>query len=254
MKFQRLPDNPHLRAILAQFGDVLVPAATIPVHRTLLLLCFTSRTGSTYLAELLEATGRLNLAGELLNEDTVKDDVRRHGHRRFADYLAAQFAWRMVEGRFALKVATPHLEILALAGVLDHCRASTRFVLLDRRDRLAQAISYEIAWQTGQWSSLTPIELSYDRLRYSRARIAQAMATLAEDQRRLEQFFAENALRPVRVVYEDLVADPAAAVRAIGADIGLADLQADPARVRVRPQSGPLNERWHQMFLAGRDG
>ncbi|HET9020184.1 MAG TPA: Stf0 family sulfotransferase, partial [Acetobacteraceae bacterium] len=242
--FPTLADNVHLREIAALFGGVAVPPGALPPHLHILFLCFTNRSGSNYLADALHATGRLNLAGELLNHDQVAADARLHGHAGFAAFLAAQMGWRMVDGRFAVKIAPAHLELLGRAGVLDLCRDSARYVFIERGDRLGQAISAEIAWQTGQWSSRDTVEMAPDRLRFDRDRIAARIAAFAEDNRIWDVFFGRNGIVPVHVLYEDLVADPARAVRAVGAALGIEGLAFDPARVTLRRQAGALNASW----------
>lgn len=247
----RVTDNPHLRGLLAAFGSIAVPAAAIPPHAALVFLCYTNRSGSSYLAELLHATGRFNLADEMLSADEVAADRRRHGHASFADFLAAHIRWRMVEGRFAVKLATLHLDVLGRAGVLDHCRGSAQYLFIERRDLLAQAISAEIATQTGQWNSRMTVEVAPERLHFSRPRIAAWIAGFAEDNRIFHEFFRRNAIVPTQVIYEHLVADPAGQVRAVGAALGLPDLRADPARISLARQAGALNARWREMFLRG---
>lgn len=250
--FPTLADNVHLREIAALFGGTLaVPPGSLTPHRHILFLCFTNRSGSNLLADALHATGRLNLAGELLNHDQVAADTRRHGHGSFAAFLAAQMRWRMIGGRFAVKIATAHLEVLGRAGVLDQCRDTARYVFIERADRLGQAISAEIAWQTGQWSSRVTVEMAPDRLRFDAGRIAGRIAAFAEDNRGWDIFFGRNGIVPVHVLYEDLVADPARAVRAVGAALGLEGLALDPARLTLQRQAGALNQRWRELFLAG---
>ncbi len=249
IRFPELPDNVHLRGLTALFGDLAVPAAAIPPHAAIVFLCYTNRCGSNFLADALHSTGRFNLADEMLSCDEVARDVRRHGHASFADFLAAHMRWRMVGGRFAVKVATMHLEVLGRAGVLDDCRDTARYVFIERADRLGQAISAEIAWQTGQWTTRTTVEVPIDRLSFSRERIARLIAGFTEDNRVFHRFFADNAIPPVHVLYERLAADPAGEVRRIGAALGLPDLAYDPARITVQRQAGALNARWRAMFL-----
>lgn len=249
--FPSVAGNIHLRGATALFGDVAVPAAAIPPHRHLLFLCYTNRSGSNYLADLLQATGRLNLADEILNHDEIAADVQRHGHAGFAAFLAAHLRWRMVDGRVALKVATMHLELLGRAGVLDHCRETARYVVIERSDRLGQAISAEIARQTGQWTTRTTVEVAPDRLRFSRERIARLLDDFAEDNRTWDLFFGRNGIVPVHVLYEDMVTDPARTVRAVGAALALPELGFDPSRVTLRRQAGALNARWRELFLRG---
>lgn len=249
--FPQFADNIHLRGLMTQFGSVAVPAAAIPPHTAIVFLCYTNRSGSNYLADALHSTGRFNLADEMLSHDEVFADVRRHGHASFADFLAAHFRWRMVEGRFAVKVATLHLELLGRAGVLDHCRDTARYVFIERADRLGQAISAEIAWQTGQWTTRTTVEVPIERLTFSRDRIARLIAGFAEDNRTFDVFFGHNGIVPVHVVYEHLVADPARQISAIGAALGLPGLRLAPERITVQRQAGALNARWRAMFLRG---
>ena len=248
----QLPGNDHLRMIADHFRSLAISAADIPRHETIVFICFTNRSGSNYLAEALHSSGRFNLAGELLNGDAVLDDVRLHGHPRFADYVTSQMAWRMVDGRFAMKLAIGHLEILGRAGFLDHCRATSHFVFIERSDRLGQAISYEIARQTGQWTSETTVEVDIADLVYSRQGVIDAMDGFAGDNREFDRFFGRNGILPTHVVYEHLLAEPQAAVRASGRATGLPDLAMDPARIGVRRQSGALNAHWRELYLAGR--
>lgn len=249
--YPRLPDNVHLRGVMAQFGCVKMPAALIPPHRAIVFLCYTNRSGSNYLADALHSTGRLNLADEILSHDEVLADVQRHGHASFAEFFAAHMRWRMVDGRVAFKAATMHLELLGRAGVLDHCRETAQYVFIERSDRLAQAISAEIARQTGQWTTRTTVEVPIERLAFSRERIACLIDGFAEDNRLFDQFFGQNGIVPTHVVYEHLVADPARQVQAVGAALGMPDLCVVPERITVRRQAGALNARWRELFLRG---
>jgi LPS sulfotransferase NodH len=250
--FPQLPGNGHLRAVLDCFGEGTVAADEIPPHSAVLFLCFTNRSGSNLLAHALASSGQLNLAGELLNAEAVRDDVARHGWRRFADFFCSQWRWRMVGGRFAIKLALPHLEVLGRAGVLDLVRRSARYVFMERADRLGQAISYEIARRSGQWTSETVVAVAPGAIAYAREGITAALETFAAEKRQFDLFFGRNGIVPVQVLYEHLLADPAGVVRAVGQAAGLDDLAYLPERVAVRRQAGALNACWRQRYLAGR--
>ena len=250
--FPCLTDNGHLRAILSRFGSVAIAPGDIPPHAAMVFLCFTNRSGSNFLADALHSSGRLNLAGELLNAEAVLEDTRLHAHPRFADYLAAQMRWRMAGQRFVVKLALGHLEILGRSGLLDQCRETARFVFVERSDRLGQAISYEIARQTGQWTSQTRIERAIGDVVYARQRLTSAMDAFADENREFDRFFGHNGIVPAHVVYEHLVADPPATVRMVGEAIGLPGLTLVPSRMSLQRQAGPLNARWRERYLAGR--
>jgi LPS sulfotransferase NodH len=78
------------------------------------------------------------------------------------------------------------------------------------------------------------------------------MEAFAEDNRQFDRFFGRNGIVPTHVVYEQLIADPQAAARAIGQAIAVPDLTVVPDRIGVRRQAGPINARWRELYLAGR--
>ena len=248
MQFPPIADNPHLRAIERQFGTISVAPETLPEPVQFVFICFTNRCGSNHLADAMQSDGRLNMAGELFNADAVLEDTRLHGHASFAEYLRLQVSWRMRGGRFVVKTAIPHLDLLGRAGVLDAVQAAAHFVFLTREDRLAQAISYDIAEQSGQWVAGTP---SRGAPTYSRERLERIMRGIAEQNGLFEEFFALNAIAPVRLTYEAFVADRPRGLAAIGAAIGLPDLRLVPAALRHARQSGPLNAAWRARYRAG---
>ena len=180
VQFPQLPHNEHLQPIAAHFHNLAIAPDEIPRHEALVLICYTNRSGSSYLAHALHSSGRLNLAVEMLNCEQVLADTRLRGHARFADYVAAQMMSRLVAGRFAMKVALPHLEILGASGLLDHCPHTAHFVFIERSDRLGQAISYEIARQTARWSSEIGARPDGRDPTYSRQALIDAIEMFAE--------------------------------------------------------------------------
>lgn len=237
------------------FGHLDRAAADLPAELKFVFLCFTNRCGSNLLADLLMSTGRLHYAEEFLNADEVVGAATRHGHRNFQEHFSWYARSRATRRNIVTtKLAIPHLEILGDAGVLDQIFNRSRFVFLTREDRLRQAISLEIAEQTGQWSSTISKSPSARPPRYSAARLREAMAFLDAQNRQFEAFFVGNGIEPVRIVYEQLIADPEPYVRKIGRQVGLRGLQVDPSRLSLQRQSGSLNAEWGARFLAENQG
>lgn len=218
----------------------------------MVLLCFTNRTGSNFLGSMLAGSRLLNLPTECLDAGEILRLADRHGLTQFSDAVAEIVAKSAVERHFALKIAPNHLEILAESGLLDLWRDRLHCIHLERLDRLGQAISWEIAEQTGQWTSISAAAPAAPVYRH--AGILAALEIFAEGNRRFDLFFARNGLRPQHVFYEDFEADPTAGVARLLAGMGLPPLRTLPELVRIRRQRGALNEEWRQRFLAEEAG
>jgi LPS sulfotransferase NodH len=248
----RVVPNPHLAGIKARFGSLAVPPDALPPLRRVVLLCFTNRSGSNYLGSMLAGSRLLNLPLERLSADQVLRQADRDGLTRFADVIASIVGEAATEGNFALKVAPSHLEILSESGLLDHWRDRLHCIHLERLDRLGQAISWEIAHQTDQWTSLSAATAITPR--YSHAGILAALESFADGNRHFALFFARNGLQPQHVLYEDFEAAPAAQIARLLAGMGLPPLRTRPELVRIRRRRGALNDAWRQQFLAQEAG
>jgi LPS sulfotransferase NodH len=242
--------NEHAEAVRRHFGRLDRAVADLPEKLRFVFICFTNRCGSNFLADLLASTRRFQRAEEMLNGEKVLANATLHGHRSLQEYFAWHVRTRVTGCNIvAAKLAIPHLEVLGDSGLLDQIAERSRFVFLKRDDRLAQAVSFEIARQTGRWSSWAPAGPNERRPRYSARRLREAMATIAKSNELFEAFFAGNLIEPVRLVYERLVAEPESHVRQIGRQVGL-DLRVDTAQLEFKLQAGPLNAEWHSRFVA----
>ncbi len=248
--FPLIADNPHQRAIEQQFGSAAVSPGALPQDTHIIFLCFTNRCGSNHLADAMQSDGRLNMAGEFFNADAELDDAKLHGHPSFADYIRLQILWRQLSQRFVVKIAITHLALLGHAGVLDAVRARSHYIFLTREDRLAQAISLHIAGQTGHWTADASSALP-DTLAYSRVSIDRILAEVAEANRQFEQFFARNAITPIRLTYEAFVADRQRGLARIGAAIGLPYLHLVPDALTIERQTTARNAAWRARYLSG---
>ncbi len=245
----------HGERIAAELSPLAAGADRAMPWCGFLFLCFTNRCGSNYLAAVLAASGALNEAGEFFNADTVLSHAAARGFASLRAYVAALPALvgvPAVPGRWlAAKASVDQLMMLTDAAVLEDVRARAKFILMERRDRLGQAISRAIAVQTLQWTTLHPRAVPDEALVYDRASILRHMAAVDGFTAGFYSFFAANGIVPLHLVYEDVVADPAGAVRRVGAWMGLGDLGFDPARVRIGRQSNAVNAAWRARFLAG---
>jgi LPS sulfotransferase NodH len=249
MRVAPLEGNVHLLAATSIFGSVEVPKASVAGLRNLVLICFTNRSGSWLLADLLGTSGRFFVAGECLNGDEVANIAQRRRIRSFAGFFEEYLVGQAVDGNLVLKCGLPHLEILGRSGVLDHLGARVRYVHVERLDRLAQAISWEIARQTQHWSSHRS-HLPAPEPVYDRAGIEAAIELFAGYNHGFGTFFGLNGIVPEHVTYEALVARPAEVAEGVVAGMFAGPAGVDPAKVTFRRQAGPRNEEWRRRFLA----
>jgi LPS sulfotransferase NodH len=211
----------------------------------MLLLCFTNRCGSNFLAALLAATGAFNEAGEYFNASTVLEHAINLPDPSQLPSLLNAGSW------LAAKASADQLIMLADAGILDELAEHARYILLERRDKLAQAISRCIAAQNGRWTTRHPGHRADDQLVYDRAAIDAELARIALGNAGLYGFLAANEIAPLHLAYEDVVAAPAACIARIGSYLGMDGLTHDPARVLIARQANEVNAAWRRRYEVG---
>ncbi|GLR68883.1 hypothetical protein GCM10010909_35650 [Acidocella aquatica] len=241
----------HRAAVEAAFGPLRPdPDARMPPGK-FLFLCFTNRCGSNYLAHLLATTGAFNEAGEFFNAETVLEHSRPRGLRSLGAYFATLYHLLPHERHIAAKAGVDQLAMLADAGILDALGPRAQFVLMERQDRLGQAVSRVIAMQTGRFTTAQAANVPDDDLVYSRAAIAGELEKIALANALFYAFFAANGIAPVHTTYEDVLGAPAPVMARIAAAMGDDALMARPEQVQISRQANAVNQQWRLRYLAG---
>jgi LPS sulfotransferase NodH len=229
-------------------------------HRTYVIASL-PRTGSTLLCRALWQSGQVGAPKEYLNPMQLRDWSVRRGSIRHAalrgPLLGLMHSWprpRCVahlrdvaahrtgpSGWFGLKVHWHHWERWR-TFVQPRPIA---WVLLTREDRVAQAVSWARALQTGRWASH---QRGWSPPIYSHGRIARALGRI---ERHEAAWRSELAGEPqvLALTYEQVTADLSGAVQRV-----LAHLGEPRSAVRVVPQLEPQHDavsvRWHRRFSA----
>ena len=244
------PNRDEIRARLPLRGP---DALSIPADTRLLFLCFTNRSGSNYLGNVLAAAGVTHNAEEYLNADLVIETCASNRLATLQSYFSHIVRTRSRRGTFLTKVAAEHLALLLQSGILDGLLPQSHFIVIERSDKLSQAISLSIAEQTQQWAWYLPAALPASELRYSARRIAELIDVITEQELATWRFFGLNGIVPLAIKYEWLIQNPQAAVDRITAHVGLPRAVIDPSRIELRKQATALNDLWRQCFLRGED-
>ena len=247
----RAIDSTHRTALTHAFGALQPKPGWKPPDLDVLFLCFTNRCGSNYLGYLLASTGAFNEAGEFFNSSVVLMHAAARSLRSLPEYFSVLPTLVPHSGRIAAKASIDQLVMLADAGILDALRGRATYLLLERRDQLAQAISRTIAWQNGRWTTAQASAVPDSALVFDRAAIDLEMAMIAYDNAAFSLFFAVNDIVPVRITYEALLADAGLAATSVGATMGLAGLRPLPETVPIYRQSNAINAAWRATYLAG---
>jgi trehalose 2-sulfotransferase len=206
------------------------------------VICGEARAGSTFLAHLLKSTGKLGNPWEMFAERNSVEQILREP-KLLADKLQRASS---DNGVYGLKIFSPHFDLAERADWAERL-PGLQFVHLRRDDLLAQAISLVRAQQTGQYKSTVT---AGGEPRYDGRTIADRLTRLAHGHARWECYFARNGIRPLRLVYEDVAANPQAAVDAIAGLLGLSDAKADLSEVELNRQTAAVTADWTRRFVA----
>ncbi len=236
-----------------------------PEIRRSLIICSTPRSGSTLLAEAAFQTGRLGVPAEYVDlSATLPYLFDRWGCTSFNDYVATLHRLRTSEsGVFALKVhwhqllqfasvsqgapAEAPVEFPVLVGVIRRVAPNPVLVYVTRRDKPRQAVSHWIALQTMQWVDLgetsKPPVPDYDF-----AGIHRMMEGIEESEASWNRFLTMARVEPIRVVYEDFVANYASTVKRVAAAIGVDTDDLPVPKPRMRKQSRSVSAEFADRY------
>lgn len=228
-------------------GGEAAPLPFGPLPERSYFICFINRSGSTLLAEALTRTGRMGRPGEIFNPEPIGNLSRSNRLRSLGDYVDWQFRTNTVGGVFGAKAGLHQMAVLAKQGLLARF-PEPRFVFVTRRDLVLQAVSLNIAWQTGAWTSRSGAGKAP---KFDHAAIAQTLRSIVENQAGFEAFFAAHGITPLRLDYELIESEPERAMRRVCRLVGIER----PMRVALPPltlqrQRTALNYEWAERFRA----
>jgi LPS sulfotransferase NodH len=242
--------SPHRDALTAAFGPIRRDPTVAPPKTPVLFLCFTNRCGSNFAAQILASTGVFNEAGEFFNAPTVLHHAARLGLASLPAYFAALPSLVPPHTCLAVKASADQLAMLADAGVLEALGERVAYLLLERNDRLGQAISRVIAAQTGLWT--TKHAAMGGEPVYDRAAIDSELGAITLGNALFYAFFTANGIAPLHFSYESIMASPAGLADAVGTRLGFTGLRPNMAQVTIRLQRDTLNDAWRRIYAEGK--
>lgn len=245
---RRVRTSPRSSPYPEQFAETmdLPPVAGRP---RLYLIATTPRCGSHYLGHAITECRSFGVPLEYLNERNQAEWHRRFGttenlalFKQLLHHRSGSAGWFGVKAhwyQFARYEAGPLFRSL---GGLD------RALWIWRRDLLAQAISYVLAEQTGQWISGAPPSgtASYDY-----RSIVEKAESVRDGNAAWRAFFSDRFDRPVlRIAYEDMMAAPERILEDVASFLDPATSARPVPSHRTLKQSGSASAAWRPRFLA----
>ena len=206
--------------------------AAAPPDRAYVIL-FTPRSGSTWLALTLEATGRLGKPFEHLHPDAARIRAEEAATTDPAGALAVlQRRHQTANGVFGIKLRALDIHLFGADPFFAALGPPARYFCLWRDNVVAQGVSLYRAVASGRWHSYEADQAAPE---YDAAAIQKWVAHVVQIENQNRILLRERQIRAVWMRYEDIVEDPrgtlARVARAVGETLP-ADLPA-PALSRL---------------------
>lgn len=184
---------------------------------------FMSRSGSTFLVDKLNETGLMGKILEHFNIYKINDGKKQWGVSSTKEYVRRTIAETTSEnGVFAFKGHLDSLTTLAQIGELPDKLDEWKFIIIFRRDIVAQTISLARAKATGVWHTQkkNPAVKSSNEL-ISATEYKRNYKIILRKQGAIERFMLINKIEPLRLCYEDFCSDQVDALRQIFKYVGV---------------------------------
>lgn len=251
----------------------------VPVRSTRsVVVASMPRTGSTLLCSALERTGLVGVPLEYLLPRFLESGhrvlgaphpTRREQRRRLFRRLRLQREWwgyREIEpstlpayidglvarrssanGVFGLKVFWNHFRDAEAMGFHpSQLPQPITWILLDRRDRIAQCVSLVKASQSGTFALREPSGSTADRTHYDDGELLRAWQVLREGTSAWNGYFRARGITPIRVWYEDLASDYEGTITGLLEALGFQEVPVPPPI--HRRQADAVNAQWIAAF------
>lgn len=220
--------------------------------RRILMILFASRAGSGYAGRLLAKTPYFREVGESFRPQQLNAIRARQG---LADnHATAQWmiAHRGTPRAFAIKGGFTQLIAATQLGFLPETIERMQFIVLKRRDRLAQAVSLLKAQASGRFHSVQPEGRLVSLDDYDADRIAFNMSHIGRNYRWFETLLDRLGKDAPVFYYEDMCAAPDRFVEGVCGLLALPPAPDFDASVDLAVLRDGISAAWVERYRAER--
>jgi LPS sulfotransferase NodH len=215
------------------------------------LLATVPRCGSHFLGHIMWSTGRLGAPLEYLKPNRLSLWQNHYSALDVKSTIKEMLTFRSSpNGIFGAKSHWPAFQALLeqpdCIGLFDF----KYFILVERKNIVAQAVSLTIARQTSSWISSQPASTAPI---YNRAEIKSSLMEIQRQSRAWENYFSENQIVPCKIYYEDVLENREEQVRRIFEFLELDEFWSFNDRLwRPSMQRSKLNDEWVEQYCVGK--
>lgn len=215
----------------------------------ILIIASTGRSGSHMLGHALYQTKRFGFPLEYANSSNLIEWRRRLGLLNIKEIIAELQRKRTSDnGVFGIKI---HYSQICQFGGFDQLVEmfpNAYYILLSRKDILAQAVSLSIAKQTGVWiSGQQPVN---DNPVYSFTEIDENLRSIILDNSSWRYSLAASGANYIEMTFEDIRSNMKKALINIAGFIGINIDDIDiPTQQMTSKQGNQQNEDWKKRFI-----
>lgn len=215
------------------------------------LLATTPRCGSHFLAHVMWSTGRLGAPLEYLKPNRLSLWQNHYSALDIKGTIKEILTFRSSpNGIFGAKSHWPAFRALLEQPDCLDLFDFKHFILLARKNIVAQAVSLTIARQTSSWISSQPA--STDPI-YKRSEIKSSLLEIQSQSKAWENYFSKNQIIPCKIYYEDILNNREGQVRKIFKFIGADESWSFDDNVwQPSIQRSRLNDEWIERYCAGK--
>ena len=170
------------------------------------LILFTPRSGSSWLTDLITQQKILGRPAEWFNPDLMQSAMNglpKHTHNIYEFCQELQNTHKSRENYFGAELTATHLSMLSDLINIQQVFNQPSYIVLLRRNIVAQGISLFLATETGFFHSTNTINKD-NQLQYNEKKIKKWINEILNDEKYIHRFIEKNQLNPLYIWHEDI--------------------------------------------------